>query len=389
MIKKIWIWPALALVIFIVVEILLPKPINWTPTYSRQDKNPYGSYALAKFLPEWFSGEEVTVEPLTFYELDSLRGANNFIVVSGSFSPADEDADALLNKVAEGSVALIASERGLSSFWDTLGIKREFNYTFEGKMDKDSVAVSFTKKELPAIPLPNDYMTYWDSLPANAEVLAKVEGKWPVLARIPWGNGEVIVSTMPKLFTNYYLIPDRSRHFAELAVGYMPDQPVFWTEYYHMGRMEAQTPLRFILGNPALRWAYYLGITLLFAFILFGIKRRQRAIPIMLPPANTSLQFADSLGRLYYRQKDHLDLAGKRLTYLMESLRERYGISVYSSRYHQEWVARLAGKSGRSEEEIEQLLSIKNQIENTIDSNGGLSEKELLQVNSVLEKWNR
>jgi hypothetical protein len=31
-----------------------------------------------------------------------------------------------------------------------------------------------------------------------------------------------------------------------------------WTEYYHLGRMESTTPLRFILTNEPLRWGYYI-----------------------------------------------------------------------------------------------------------------------------------
>ena len=385
--KKIYIWPALVVVIFVVVELNLPKPINWTPTYSQHDKNPFGSYALVPMLADWFKQQPVTIGSTTFYELDSIDNPQNYLVISSEFSPDSADAVALLNKVEKGASAVIISESFYGSFRDMLGFKISGIYTDNNAMyELDSLTISLYQKEYANFTIPNNYASYLDSLPASAQELASLEGL-PVMASLPYGEGQVIISTQPRMFTNYFLLPEKSRNYARMAFGYLPDAPLHWTEFYQSGRRESGSDLRFILSNPSLRWAYFLGMFLLVTFVAFGVKRRQRIIPIVKPPANTSLKFAYSLSRLYYRQKNHLDLAHKRITYLMEYLRERYGIAAYSSRYHQEWVKRLAGKSGHKPEEVEQLLQLKTKVDKAFEEKGTMSEKELLKLNSFLDSF--
>jgi hypothetical protein len=84
-------------------------------------------------------------------------------------------------------------------------------------------------------------------------------------------------------------------------------------EYYKPNKFRAaQTPLRYILSVPAYRWAYYVAIFSILIYVVVYARRQQRIIPIIEPFKNLSLEFARTVGTLYYQQKDHRDLAEKK-----------------------------------------------------------------------------
>ena len=87
---------------------------------------------------------------------------------------------------------------------------------------------------------------------------------------------------------------------------------------------DQQSIFRYIFTQPALTWAYYLVLIGLLFYALFAGKRTQRVIPVVEPPRNTSLEFAQTVGRLYFQQGDHDNLARKKIQYFLAGLRERY-----------------------------------------------------------------
>ena len=372
--------------LFVVLEVLLPKPLNWTPSYSHLDKNPFGAYVLAQLLPGFLSEADPRIEPITLYETSELEEQLNLLVLTDEFYPSEEDVQVLLSRVADGDHAFIAAHLWNSYLQDSLGFSAD--YTFQlpagagGKAD--SVDLRFTQPDLPGqyfrVPA-GTLPAAFDSLPASATVLAKAKNGKIILAAIPWGKGMFYLSSTPLLFTNLFLMQENSRPYAEAALSYLPEQELLWTEYYHLGRMESPTPLRFILREPALRWSYYLGMGILLSFVLFSMKRRQRAIPVVEPPANTSLQFAETVARLYYGQRDHLDLARKKISYFYEWLREQY--QMPAGAVDELYLQRLIRKSGKPEAEVRSLFAYIQQIE----QRRALAPEDLLLLQHKLESF--
>ncbi|AHM60625.1 hypothetical protein D770_11840 [Flammeovirgaceae bacterium 311] len=373
--------------LFVVIEMLMPRPLNWTPTYSHRDKNPYGAYALAQLLPGLVAPDNLRIQSVTLYETDSVQESLNLLVLSEEFLPGEEDLEVLLRRVSEGNHAFISAQFWSEEFTDTLGFS--FAYDFQlpaqvGGRERDSTNVRFTQAGLPRqrFQFANSVLaSTFDSLPASATVLAKTDKGAVVLASVPWGRGTIFLSSTPLLFTNYFLMQEQSRSFSETALSYLPRQTLFWTEYYHLGRMEANTPLRFVLEEPALRWSYYLGMGILLGFVLFSLKRRQRPIPVVAPPANTSLQFAETVARLYYSQGNHLDIAHKKISYFKEWLRERY--QMPAGNIDEEYLQRLSRKSGKPEAEVRNLFSYIERIQ----QQAALSPEDLLKLQHKLESF--
>ena len=376
------------LLLLVLAELLIPKPLDWRVTLSAEDKNPYGAYGLWRVLPELFPGQEVHNFYLSMYETDTLPSEANYLVLAQNFAPDKQDALALLEKAAAGAHVFVSAQHFGGFFADTLGFSTGNNLfeqmAAEESLQKaqDSVYIRFTKpgaaKEpfaytLPALP------AYFDSLPAQVELLAINQQSEPVLIQRSWGKGQLYLSSTPLAFTNYYLLAGENHRFIEQALSFLPPAPLYWTQYYQLGRFESGSPLRFVLSQASLRWAYYVGMIVLLLFILFGLKRRQRAIPVLQAPENTSLQFAHSIGTLYYQQGDHLNMARKQLLYLREYIRSHYRLQA--DWHEKNFSEQLARKSGKEEEAVAALVRQAQQAETAQT----YSAKELQQLHNSIQ----
>jgi hypothetical protein len=354
----------LVFLLLVLAELLVPKPLDWTVTLSSKDKNPYGAYGLGKILPDLFPEQELQHLNLSLYETDSFA-AYNYLILAESFNPGKQDTEVLLQKAAEGSHVFVAASYFPGLFADTVGFQVE-NLLYRIMSEdayfggtKDSVYLRFSTAHadsnryaytLPAIP------SYFDSLPENSQSLAFNHENKPVFFRKAWGKGQLYISSTPLAFSNYYLLEGQNHAFIESSLAHLPPAPLLWTEFYQLGRREAATPLRFVLSQPALRWGYYLGMVALLLFILFGLKRKQRPIPTLEPPENSSLQFAGAIATLYFQQGNHLNLAHKKIIYLKEYIRTQYRL-IFSAE-DPAFEKQLALKSNQPEEEIHRLLQL-------------------------------
>lgn len=378
---------SLVLLLFVLAELLIPKPLDWTVTLASEDKKPYGAYGLSKALEDLFPEQQIYHANFTLYEADTLPESFNFLILAEQFNPDPQDTRVLLDKVGKGATALISAGTFRGLFADTLQLATG-NLLFESIQNErfnegegDSISIRFTQPSLPKEPFKYTLAAapaYFDSLPAYHQVLARNQENEPVLVKITWGKGAFFLSSTPLAFSNYYLLEGPNHHFIETALSYLPVSPLLWTEYYQLGRMEPQTPLRFILSDAALRWAYYFGMSILLVFVLFGLKRRQRPIPTLSPPENTSLQFAASLGTLYFQQADHLNLARKKIVYLNEYIRSHYRLTT--AWHDPEFVHHLAQKSNKPKESIQHLASLIQQAETSRE----FSAQKLLELNKAV-----
>jgi hypothetical protein len=354
----------IAILVGLLVLLLLSKSkqYDWTVTFSPEDKNPYGGYALNELLPTALGGQRVVHSFKTLYESkDSLRGRSLFILCK-SFVPDRPDTEVLLKHVHDGATVFISADFFYGAFADTLGIYTGDSF-FQGEarlFGKDTtrlrvVAAGTDSIQTYAIKRGNAFRYFQrvDSVPAW--VLAKNDLYQPVSIRVAWGKGKLILNCTPMLFTNLHLLEGENHRFAAHLLSYLPAREAWWSEYYHLGRMEIATPLRFILQTEPLRWAYYLTIGALLLFIVFEAKRKQRVIPILRPLANTTLEFIGTIGLLYYQRADHKNMAEKKAQFFFDYVRTHWGISV--SPTHPDFKTALMRKSGMDEATVQALLS--------------------------------
>jgi hypothetical protein len=380
---------SLAFGIFVVMKLLSPKQYNWNATFAHDDKNPYGAFAFSELLPGLFPNSEIAHSYKTLYEVkDSLKSSDNIFVVSRNFSANKEDCNVLLEHVANGGAAFISAEYFLGHFKDTLGIST-YDYFFKsGEIfgQQDSASIKFVAASADTVKEffykrynIHNYFDKFDS--TKATVIARNDYGLPITIRMQWGKGTLILNATPLAFTNIYLLAKDNHEFASTTLSYLPARDVMWTEYYQLGRREVATPLRFILTNEPLRWAYYITILALILFMIFEMKRKQRIIPIIKPLANTTLEFVTTIGNLYFHRADHKNIAEKKINFFMDMIRTKFWINT--TVMDDNFVLALSAKTGQPENEVRRL--VKN-IQ-TVRISTVISAEELITLNKQLEKF--
>ena len=390
--KKDWkyiLYLSLAFGIFVAIKLLSPKQYNWNVSLAHDDKNPYGAFALSELLPGLFPNSNLVHSYKTLYEVkDSLKSSDNILVISKNFHADKEDCNALLDHVANGGSAFISAEYFYGPFKDTLGIST-YDYFFKAKEifgQKDSATVKFVASSVDTV---NEYFyrrdnihNYFDEFDSTTTtVIARNDYQLPITIRMKWGKGNLILNCTPLVFTNIYLLAKENHEFASTTFSYLPVNDVTWTEYYQLGRMEVATPLRFILTNEPLSWAYYITVIALLLFMVFEMKRKQRIIPIIKPLANTTLEFVTTIGNLYFQRGDHKNIAEKKILYFMDVIRTKFWINT--SVMDDTFIHALSAKTGHAEAEVKDLVkSIQ-----TIRASTIISADELMALNKQLEKF--
>jgi hypothetical protein len=380
---------SLAFGLYAVVILLSPKQYDWTITFGHGDKNPYGAYALNQLLPTVFPGKRISHSYKTLYEIkDSLAEKQSIIIISGNFSAGKEDTNALLKHIEQGGSAFISAQHFWGHFSDTLNLTTDDYFFKTGQVygNRDSAALKFANVKLDTLSSyyyrRDNIHNYFDSFDSvRSTVVAENDYQNPVTIRMKIGRGNLILNSTPLVFSNIYLLSSSNHEFVSKTLSYLPNEALTWTEFYHLGRRELSTPLRFILRNESLRWAYYLTIASVLLFMIFEMKRRQRIIPIITPLANTTLEFVSTIGNLYYQRGDHKNMAEKKILFFMDRLRSTYWLNT--TQIDEAFVKTLARKSGKSEEETRSLFSMIADIR----SKESISAQELLELNGKIEKF--
>jgi hypothetical protein len=142
-----------------------------------------------------------------------------------------------------------------------------------------------------------------------------------------------------------------------------------------------RTPLKYILSRESLKWSYYILIFSVIAYIIFQGKRKQRIIPVTAPLKNTTLEFVRIIGKLYFQQRDHKNIALKKINFFLDFLRNRY--FVKTDELNPETVEKVSLKSGIDRNDVKNLFSYINYI----DICNKIKEEELQRINFLIETF--
>ena len=174
----------------------------------------------------------------------------------------------------------------------------------------------------------------WNKLhiPANLNYksLANFSGGELAFAKIRKGNGQIIVGSVPMVFTNYNLLRKQNFYFCNDLLAELPQQTILFDEAKRFN-LDAFTPkaslgkspLSFILSQQALRWAWFTLLGTLLIFVIFRSRRKQRIIPILKPNVNTTLAYAKMLGSLQLKEKNNVAKGREIFLHFMQHLRSK------------------------------------------------------------------
>ncbi|WP_428654278.1 DUF4350 domain-containing protein [Runella sp.] len=369
-------------------EYYRPKPIDWTSSYSNKDKIPFGTKALYDLLPDVFTDQAVESLRLPIYNHlteSKLPAQSNYIFVCQNFDVDKNDRVQLLNYVKKGNNAFISAY----DFSDTLLKILNVRATLKAPTLRDTALVmNFVnprfKKSKGYVFSQDDGRNYFlVKKSKNVTVLAQNARNEPIFLKVGYGKGYFFLHNLPLSLTNYYALDSVTSDFAFKSLSYLPVKPTYWDEYLKQGRFgdNEQSIFRFIMTQPPLRWAYYMILFGLFVFAIFAGKRTQRIIPIMELPKNTSLEFVKTIGKMYFQQSDHANIAQKKIQHLLLYIRERFGLRT--TEINEEFKETLTMKTGIPRLEIDVLFGEIAHAERS----GILTEYALLSLNRRIEDF--
>lgn len=331
----------------------------------------------------------VLYKPITDYKWQTQLGDyQTYIFIDGEFQPEDKDEEELFNFVGRGNSVFIAADEFKSTFEYRLKFGTLSNH-FPGTIDnKVANVVRLTEGPYWGKAYPMDdpsnfsYFSYLDS--ATCKVLGTNKDGDPNLISMKYGKGYFLISTAPKAFTNYHLLHDNNNEYAASVLSYLPKtQAVIWDQYYKEGSQngKSENPLRVLLENDSARIALYLVLVLFILYIIFFGKRTQRVIPVLKPFTNSSVEFTQTVGRLYYQKRDHRNLALKKFYYLLDFIRQHYFMG--SSKIDREFSDKLAAKTGYNPNSLWIIFSAVESIK----MRDAITEEELIVFNNNIEDF--
>ena len=122
-------------------------------------------------------------------------------------------------------------------------------------------------------------------------------------------------------------------------------------------------------------------LSLFLVIYLFDSKRRQRLVPLIVAPRNTSLDFVRTIGQLYFQRRDNHNLATKMAAHFQEQIRTRYHLSMPLE--EEGFVDRLAHRTGYPKPELESLVDYVRRLPSMAD----VPDVQLLEFHHQLEAF--
>ncbi len=375
-----------------IAEAMKPKPIDWKPTFSARDKIPFGLYVLDSEAPELFKEDSLVkfwktpyefFDPQYNYNTQDYNLKGTFIEISNVNGLDQESVKELMHFASHGNTVMLSMKDFPQQLLDTLAIEEEFQ-----NLMADSVQVAMAGNLRDRYWFKNGMGSgYFTGLPEKDSVKVlgyQVTGlkDMPNFIEAKFGNGRFLLHTQPAAFTNLYLLKDDYNSYAEKVLSFVPRGTVYWRNEYANSHYfkDPGSKLRYILSQPGLKWAWRIGVWALLLFVLFNGRRKQRIVPPIAPVRNTTIDFAKTIGNLYYQEADHHTIIDKKIIYFLEQIRTEYLIDT--SRLDEAFIQKLSIKTGKPEEDIrEAVLLIKNH-RSTLSS----TDKDVVAINNAIEK---
>lgn len=376
---------AVLLIIYIVAKINEPKPIDWGETLSSKDKIPFGSYVLASQVKDIFPGAKIITYRQPVYNViaeDSIKQAS-YIIISQGIGLSKPDYTQLIKYIKAGNDVFISAEQ----FGDLLETKLEIRTGADFKLNHANAEVNFLNPSLNSKKhisidkgVGNYYFAKFDTL--HAIVLGENADHKANLIKYTFGKGNLYLCANPKFFSNYSMLKPDGAEYAATALSFLKSsRQIILDEYYTQGDAGEDTPMRVFLSNTALEWAYYIALFSLAIFVLYEIKRRQRIIPVIEPLSNSTLDFVNVVGRVYYEKRNNANIAQKKILYLLTWLRDEY--QVKTNKLDDEFIEKLTGKLGLKKAFTVDLVDYIKYISVQTQVN----DRELIELNKLIEKF--
>lgn len=373
-------------VIFIVVMVILAllevnkkETTDWRKNFDISQKSPFGLFVFDNEAKDLFKNnlKKINQTPYEYYNQHKKEN-HNIVIIETEIDT--ESWKKVVDQVSKGSDAMLVISRMPKEVSDSIGF-----YDSEISFEEENV-LKFTDTKYK-----NDFIQL-DKFPSGrgfsfikpgVEVLGKtVEKKNTDQAnfiKVQFGKGNFYVHSEPLFLTNYYLLKPGNVKYAQDVFSYLPDRETVWFVESHSNA--SRFFMRFVLGNPALKYAWWVFLGGLILFIFFNAKRKQRIVPVIEPLRNTSLDFVKSIGNLYLQEGDFHDMMAKKAQYFLNKV--RLDLLIDTQNIDEEFAKKLQMKTGKPMEMINEAISL---IKRAQDPYASVMKEDLARINKLLDE---
>lgn len=383
----------LTLSAFMLLEYNKPKEINWFPSYVATHKIPYGTYIFNTVIEAVFPDQltQVYAPPFEFI------GANNtlsgtYFFVNNDIQFNQEELYTLLDWTHKGNTLFIASKNFEEKLKDTLGLDTDTFYSGFETSQKQTYALvnprfqisdSVTFDRDTATPYFSEIDTVKSTVLGQVAILNEEALQLQItLIAQPFGDGKIILSTFPEAFTNYFMLTGKNKDYTAGLLSYLDGtRPIYVDNHYKNGKSFYSSPMYIFLNTKELKWAYYIALIGALIYVIFEGKRKQRAIPVIAPLTNRTLDFTRTISDMYYVQSDQKTIAEHKINYFLDWIRTRYYLGSITK--EDDFYSHLAQRSGHSLKFVSRVFSFMEHIRNSEQ----LSDADLLKLNTLIQKF--
>jgi hypothetical protein len=391
----------IAILVFVLALILVadrdqPKPIDWSPTYSVNDKIPLGLYVFDKEIHGFLKPQKlekiVTETPYEFLDskyvedtlVENYSIKGTFLNISEANNIDDQSITEIFYFVSHGNSAFLSMKEFPRAILDSLKLRINVNF---GLPDSNSIWLANKKVSPKTYHLKegvgDNYFSKIDTLESTVLGYQSYvpKQKHVNFIKVAYKSGYFYLHTQPAAFSNFHLLKKDHYQYAENVLSYLPKGDVFWYTKGINDEKISSSPLRYIFSQPALKWAWYLSLIGILIFIIFNAKRKQRIVPILKPLPNLTIDFTKTIGNLYYQEGDHDNIIDKKIIYFLERIRNEYLLDT--TKLDDDFIKKLHLKSGKDETDIRELVFLINEHRKSYH---GSLEEDLIRINNAIEK---
>jgi hypothetical protein len=383
----------LTLAAFMLLQYSKPKEINWFPSYVASHKIPYGTIVFNTVMENLFPTQlqQVYGPPFEFInQNDSISGS--YVFVNNDIQFNKEELNALLAWTSKGNTLFVASKSFEDELLDTLDLGVANIYGgFEINQKQRHRLVNPSLRHSDSITFERDtstpYFVMFDTL--QTTILGQVITQEDIttlkeinVMQHPFGEGNIILTTFPEAFTNYFMLKDNNNEYTAGLLSYLDDsRPIYLDNHYKSGKSFYTSPMYIFLNTKELKWAYYIALFGALLYVVLEGKRKQRAIPVVSPLPNRTMAFTRTISDMYFVQRDQKSIAEHKINYFLDWLRTHYYLGNIS--HEDEFYNSIASRSGHSIEFVTKIFSFMEQVRNS----DRLTDEDLIKLNSLLQKF--
>lgn len=350
-------------------------------TLRQHDKIPYGTHVAQRLLHATFSNAHMSYDkaaPDYWNDINTDTSNQAVFLISKSFDPETEELKTLEQFVRRGNYVFLITQQLSENAAEYFGL--DDAGLFNPGVFEDSLQVTLQTpfKQAQSYMYPGKrFDSYFSSLDTTtARALGNNSKGQPNFVQLQSGSGKIFIHIAPLAFSNYFLLHGNNVHYFQKVMSLIPQgvDKIVWNEYYlaqHTPKEKEPNALRVLWKYQAFRWGLITIVATLLLYVLSTMRRRQQRIPAYTKPANDSLDFVRTIGRLYYERRDHHNLSKKMAAFFLEYVRSRYKIMNQS--LDETFVTELHEKSQYNYEELKKMVAFINYI----NTNNFITEQEL------------